>query len=935
MKNMQIKKFTLAFSTFILALSLSFAQTGKIAGKVLDSKTSEPIVGASVVIEGTTKGNITDLDGQYIIESIEPATYKLTVTFVGYDKKLIEEVVVKAGQTTSVDASIGEAILSIEAVVVTAKRKQEAISTVLTIQKNSITVSDVLSGESIRRSPDRNVGDAIKRVSGVTIQDNKFPIIRGLNDRYNIAFINGIPLPSTEPDRRAFSFDIFPANLIDNIVVNKAATPDMPADFSGGLIQLTTKDIPDENFVQAQVGIGFNSLTVGKNFYQSLNSSSTDWLGLDNGARDLPSKFPTGRLQTLSTSEKAEASKIMNNDWGLTKRGTSRPSGSAQLTTGFSKAIGEEGRFGGILSINYSNNERITPIDRQLYTIAGDFQFDYDENRYSNSYLNGVLANFSYKINDLNKISFKNNYNISSEINSILRGGLNGVSNRIEEGTAISRFQSNQFLTSQLSGDHLLSKDGLKIRWIGGYNKIERNAPNWTQVVVSRSSDNPSEPNRIDIPRGNTPSPTGVGKQYFKLDETTYVGNLDLSYPFKIGTLTQSVRGGFNYVSRDRVFNTRLLGITSSLNFVDEAVYSAPIDRIFAPENFGANKFLYGEITSPNDNYTAKTTNTSAYLMFNSTFSQKLRLIWGARYESYPIELIAGSENKAVDKKFSNLLPSVNAIYSLKDNSNIRLSASQTVSRPDLRELAPFFFYDVVNNLGKRGNPNLTQTDITNLDLRYEIFPEGGQLFSISAFYKYFKNPIEEVLSVQSISNIDVQFINAPSARNFGLEFEVRKSLNFLSNISPIMSDFTVFGNLALINSKVTLGSGNTGSSRPLQGQSPYALNLGLQYNNVDRGFNSTLLFNQIGRRITFVGDEGQFATTWDNPRPVLDFQIGKTIFKAGELKFTVSDIFNKYFQTYQDINNNGKFDGKEGGDHPFLGYRPGTTFTLSLSSKF
>ncbi len=928
-----MKRFTLILTALIFSLSI-FAQTGKIAGKVVDQKSGETLIGVSVLIDGTMRGMQTDLDGLYQIEGLTEGSYILNFSYVGYTTKKMSNVVVKNGATTNVDLALTEASLTIEAVTVTATRKKEAISTVLAIQKNSVTLSDVLSGETIRRSPDRNVGNAIKRISGVTIQDNKFPIIRGLNDRYNIAFINGVPLPSTEPDRRAFSFDIFPANLIDNIVVNKAATPDMPADFAGGLIQLTTKDIPDENFVQVQLGVGFNSLTVGKNFYDSRTKSSTDWLGLDNGARNLPAKFPTERLQTQTTAQKAEASKLIANDWGLTNRGSSRPSGNAQLSTGFSKKIGAEGRFGGIFAFNYSNNERVTPINRQLYTVAGDFQFNYDETRFSNTYLNGLLANFSYKINDYNKISFKNNFNISSEISSILRGGDNLVTNRQEVGTSIARFQSNKFLTSQVSGDHLLSENGLKIRWTAGYNDIERNAPNWSQVILSRSLDYPNEAVRVDIPRGNIPSPTGVGKQFFKLDETTYVGNLELSHPFKIGSLSQNIKAGLNYTKRERSFNTRLIGITSALNFVDEGVYNSPIEKIFSPDNFATNKFSYGEITAPNDNYKAETSNTAAFLMFNNAITSKFRLIWGARYEQYPILLTSGENIKAVDVKFSNLLPSMNALYSLTDKTNIRFSASKTVSRPDLRELAPFFFYDVVNSLGKRGNANLTQTDITNLDVKYEIFPEGGQLFSISAFYKHFKNPIEEVLSVQSIGNIDVQFINAPSARNLGLEFEMRKSLGFISQGSTLLNDITVFGNLALINSQVKLGSGATSSTRPLQGQSPYALNLGVQYNNIESGLNSTLLFNQIGRRITFVGDEGQFPTTWDNPRPVLDFQLGKKLLKSAELKFTIGDILNKPFQTYQDINNNRKYDTKSGGDHPFIGYRPGTTFALSFSYK-
>jgi TonB-dependent receptor len=936
MKNMQIKKFTLVLGTFILTLPLSFAQTGKIAGKVLDSKTSEPIVGASVIIEGTTKGNITDLDGQYIIENVEPKTCKLAVTFVGYDKKLIEEVGVKAGQTTHVDVSINEAILSIEAVVVTAKRKQEAISTVLTIQKNSITVSDVLSGESIRRSPDRNVGDAIKRVSGITIQDNKFPVVRGLNDRYNVAFVNGILLPSTEPDRKAFSFDIFPANLIDNIVVNKAATPDMPADFAGGLIQLTTKDIPDENFVQAQMGINFNTQTMGKDFYRSSTQSTTDWLGLDDGKRAIPSAMPTQQLQSLTVEQRAEAGKLFLNDWALNNRGSSVPGFNAQVSTGFSKKVGEVGRFGGIISVNYSRNERITPFIRDFYTPTGESIFNYSDTRYQNSFLNGVMANFSYKINDLNKISFKNNYNISTENANILRGGIDIENGRTEIGSTISRFQSNQFLTSQITGEHLLKAEGLKIKWAGGYNDITRNAPNWNQVTLSRATEETNDPVVVFF-QGNSASPTGTGKQFFKLNEKSYVGNVELSHPFKIAGRQQSVKGGFLYNNRNRVYDVRLFSIATA-RFSNAVLIDNEnsLTSIFNSKNFGTGptNLIASEVSQPEFSYDASTQNAAAFIMLDNKFSEKLRLIWGARYENYTVALTGkGQTKKAVDNvAFNRLLPSFNMVYSLTEKSNLRMSGSQTVSRPELRELAPFFFYDVLNQYGRRGNPNLTQTDIYNGDVRYEIFPEGGQMFSISGFYKYFKNPVEERLNGNSIGNIQADYYNAKSARNFGVELEMRKSLGFLGNMRAL-DDLTLFGNIAFINSRVTT---DANEERPLQGQSPYSLNIGLQYNNSDNGLNANVLFNQIGRRILFVGDgkAGLFPIVWENPRPLLDFQVGKRFFRNMEIKFTVSDILNRNYRFYQDLNTNAKWDSLPQ-DNPYMSYRPGTTFTLSLSGKF
>jgi TonB-dependent receptor len=930
----KMKQFTLILSALFFSISI-FAQTGKIAGKVIDQKTGETLIGVAVMIDVTTRGMQTDMDGQYILEGLAEGNYALNFSYIGYTTKKIENIAIKNGQTVNVDLALSEASLTIDAVTVTATRKKEAVSTVLAIQKNSVTLSDVLSGETIRRSPDRNVGDAIKRVSGVTIQDNKFPVVRGLNDRYNVAFVNGVLLPSTEPDRKAFSFDIFPANLIDNIVVNKAATPDMPADFAGGLIQLNTKDIPDENFVQASVGININSETSGKNFYRSSTQSATDWLGLDNGKRAIPSGVPAQQLQSLPNEQRIAAGKLFLNDWEVENRGTAVPGFNAQLSSGFSKKVGEVGRFGGIVALNYSRNERINSFKRDFYTPSGEAIFNYTENRYLNSFLNGALANFSYKINDFNKISFKNNYNISTEVNNTVRNGEDVENNRLEKGTTISRYQSNQFLATQVTGEHLLKQDGLKIHWIGGYNDITRNAPNWNQITINRASDEPSNPFTV-FAQGNSASPTGIGKQFFKLREKSYVGNLDLSYPFKIGGLSQSIKGGMMLSSRTREYNVRQFSVATVRNStafpIDE---KSTLTSIFATQNFNTTPsgFMMGEVSQPEFSYDAETKNNAAYVMLDNKLADKLRLIWGLRYENYAVSLAGkGLTKKAVDNAtFNRLLPSFNFLYALTDKSNFRISGSQTVSRPELRELAPFFFYDVLNQFGRSGNPNLVQADIYNADIRYEIFPEGGQMFSVSGFYKYFKNPIEERLNAASVGNVQAEYYNAESARNFGIEIEARKSLNFIGS-SPILENLTVFSNIALINSRVKTG---TNVERELQGQSPYSVNAGLQYNDVESGLNTTILFNKIGRRILFVGDSkaGLFPIVWENPRPLLDFQIGKRILQKGEIKFTISDIINRPFKFYQDINNNGKLEERPV-DNPYISYRPGTTFSLSFSYK-
>jgi outer membrane receptor protein involved in Fe transport len=353
-------------------------------------------------------------------------------------------------------------------------------------------------------------------------------------------------------------------------------------------------------------------------------------------------------------------------------------------------------------------------------------------------------------------------------------------------------------------------------------------------------------------------------------------------------------------------------------------------DVIFRPENIGFDKFYYGELTDGSYRYDAQTSTIAPFAMFDSKLTEKLRAVWGVRYETYPVKL---TSSQLVDNTFSAVLPSLNMTYSLFDKTNLRFCASQTLARPELRELAPFSFYDYEVNRTVKGNPGLIQTKIINLDLRYEWFPEGGQLFSVSAFYKRFKDPIEEIFNTTGAGTLLTDYTNAVSANSIGAELEFRKNLSFLS-ANKVFEDIVVFSNVAYIKTDVTFAGTGTSSqaisiNRPLQGQSPYVVNVGIQYSNIDNGWGTTLLFNQIGKRISFVGS-ADFPAVVELPRPLLDFQVSKR-FKKTEIRFNVSDILNARYRFFQDWDNDLEFGT---GDSLFINQRQGTTVSISFAYK-
>jgi len=346
---------------------------------------------------------------------------------------------------------------------------------------------------------------------------------------------------------------------------------------------------------------------------------------------------------------------------------------------------------------------------------------------------------------------------------------------------------------------------------------------------------------------------------------------------------------------------------------------------------------VLNEITNNNDRYKALADLYSGFAMFDSRLGKNIRLVWGARAEFYSQDLDSrGFSNEKVNADVTNLdiLPSFNLTYNLTEKTNFRLSGSKTVARPELRELAPFQYYDFISNSTTSGNPNLVRTSVFNGDLKYEYYPKSGEVLSGGVFYKQFKNPIEQVIPAGSNANNRLRtYANANSARNYGFELEFRKRLNFIDNASEWLKGLVLFANYSYIVSDVDLSNTTTAASeqsRALQGQSPYLINAGLQYNNSKGDFGMSVLYNRIGQRISDVGFEG-YPSIYENSRDLIDLQFSKKIMKSqAELKLNFADILNQDVVFYQNKNNRKFFD--RGIDNSLNTYKPGSGISLSFS---
>jgi TonB-dependent receptor len=914
----------------LLISSLLFAQV-RLTGKVTNEK-NEPVVGATVGL-GQSVGVATGGDGRFSI-NVTPGKIELTVSAIGYETKIISDIEAVPGAANEVNVVLVVKAKQELGVVITTRttQRRESTNAIIQFQKNTNTVASVISAESIRRSPDRNTGEVLKRTPGTSIQEGKFIIVRGLADRYNQAMLNGILLTSTEPDRKTFSFDLIPSAMIDNLVINKAFVPEYPGEWAGGLIQVNTKDIPTRGFFNVQLGTGYNTQTTGKTFYRDAQGGKYDWLGIDDGTRALPNNYTTkSSFDTSSRASKIAVAKRLRNSW-MPEEYTAPTNLSFQANGGFNTRILGK-RVGGVFGVIYSKNNRYQDalnrrnvLDNATETFT--IENSYDDDRYLRETSVGALGSLSFQLNPLNRLTVKSLVNVNTTNLVTRRAGVDrSRQDSIIRGTEFT-FRQNTFFTTQLTGEHTLATP-LKLKWYGAFNILDGYNPDQRRLLYTKDHSQAAYAALIS----NSLSQQSGSRIFQNLSDYIYTAGGDLTYSFDAFGQKQALKGGYMLQIKDRLYDAQLFA--NFLPLDNPALRALPADQIFNPENYGTgfdNKFAFDAIKNKNFRYMANTILNAGYVQLDNQFTNALRVVWGVRVEHY--DQLVGSAKTWDPRHFNtvvtDVLPGLNATYKVNAKTNIRLSGSQTVIRPELRELSFLNLYDFELNASVQGNPELRRTKVTNADLRYELYPKAGEVVTAGIFYKHFKDPIEQIFNEGSGGASTFSYQNPEKARSYGAEVELRKKLDFI----PAMKNFTFQTNVAYINSRITDSAFNL--DRPLQGQSPYLLNLGLLYDLEKQGLNATLLFNQIGHRIYLVGDKSAGAGTpdiYEASRPLLDFQLSKKLLNnKAEVKLNVSDILNRTQYFYQNANPKENLGFQLNEDAYRFTRKFGTTFSLTFN---
>jgi hypothetical protein len=848
--------------------SLTAQATGRIIGRIVDAAQGAPVAGAQVEVVDAPIRAVSALDGRYTLAGVAAGPVSVRVRMIGFAPKVVTGIVVEAGQTVAQDVALAAEAVQLAEISVSAESERGTVNRALEEQRNAPNIINAVTAEQIEKSPDSDAGQAVQRVSGVTVQDGKYVFVRGLGERYTTTSLDGARIPSPEPERRVVPLDLFPASLLEGITTSKTFTPEQPGDFSGAQVNLKTREFPLGRVVSFSASAGFNDAATGKDVIKA-PTVGREWLGFGGSSRDLPAGVrQAGDLTGVGQEQQNALIGSFRNIWSP-DAGTGSANGSFGVSVGgedplFGQPIGYIGSF----SYTYGQEVRrqeTNGLAALAGTAGGTVPFNtYHGSSARNSVLWGGLLNLTSRIGGSTKLALNNTYTRSADNEASDLVGFNEEFGTDFDFTRLT-FTERSVRSNQLSGEHQLS---------------QRNFFSWavTSAGVTRN-----EPDRSDV--GYVAQPDAAGqlvpvewfgqarfatRTFSTLDEHSwdFAGNYRLLFGSREHPLT--VKAGAAYRTVDRDADTRAYDIVNRT--LDDAQRQQAPEAIFTPANISASSFLLNANANAG-RYTAADRITAGYLQVEWPLSQRLQVIGGARLENWRLDVdtrtVQGTTVSATPRK-TDVLPSLALNYRLTDDQNVRLSASQTLSRPEYRELSPVPYFEQVGLLTTFGNPELERALIQNYDARWEWFPGAGEVLSLGVFAKRFTHPIEKVI-ILSAGAAALSYVNADRANNYGAELELRKGLGV---VAPALAQFNIFANTTLMKSEITPGnegiSALTNDNRPMVGQSEYVVNAGLGWSSPSGSWNATVLYNVAGKRIAEAG-AGGLPDAYEQARHLVD----------------------------------------------------------------
>ncbi|SHE81489.1 TonB-dependent Receptor Plug Domain [Psychroflexus salarius] len=934
-----INRFLLILGLFVGVLAN--AQEGTIKGKVYDEEVNDVLPFANVTLKGTTIGSTTDFDGNYAL-NVEPGTYTVVFSFVGYQTKEVTEVVVEDGKDVVVNISLAASAASLDEVIITTTARENTEASVLNLQKKSVNVFDGLSIESVKKVGANDVASAVKNIPGVSVEGGKYVYVRGLGDRYTKSILNGMSLPGLDPDRNTIQLDIFPTNLLENIIVYKTLTADLPADFTGGAVDIVTKDFSSREEYNFNVGLSYNPDMHFNGDFLTQSGSNTDFLGFDDGLRDDPIAPGTDIPLPFNDDPQLTSFTQAFNPEMAAKTSNSNMNYNFGFSTSNQFDVGED-RLGYIGSISYRTEQTYYEDYTQNFLLKPEQlnEFEMIPNRLQQ----GRLSKESVLVSAMAGLTYKRDY-AKYKLNMLHLQSGEARTGEFFQQTFISNgaefFSDNLEYTQrsvsnlQLSGEHAFeSNENWNLDWStsAAYAVVADKDVRSTlfELEDDRLIIRPSigDPRRIwrDLDEINLSAKTDLQNKHQLFDNEAKL---------KFGALTDYKQREFNinqYVIRfDGAPAEPLNGDPNQL------LKDVNIWRV----NNSGGSYIVNQF-EPANNYDSYSTTFAGYVSEEFNVTDKLKAILGLRFEKFDIYYTGQDTQGSVELVDENIIseadlfPSANFIYSLNDDQNLRLTYSRSTARPSFKEASVAQIFDPITNITFNGNLELRPTYVNNLDVRYEIFGDDAQLIAVSGFYKDFTDPIElTVFGIEAIN--DIQPRNLGQAQVFGAEFEVRKNFGF---IAESLKDLSINANVSIIESQQTmneaefqgrLSAARDGESidneRELQGQSPFLINTGLTYDSDDKGIRTGLYYNVQGKTLQVVGI-GAVPDVYTEPFHNLKFNFTKSFGEDNNssITFRASNLLNDDRESF--------YESFGAEDRIYNKFSPGMNFSLSYSLKF
>ena len=908
-------------------------QVVKVTGTVVDNETETPIAEVSIRVVDTQIRVKTDEIGAFSLE-LPSGTYKIHASAPFYNTFVITDFQVSTDATPApLEIKMTPQVVKLDAIKLPVRLSQASERGLLEKRMRSSRIEDSISTEEISRLPASSAGEAIKRVTGVSIVGGRYVFVRGLGERYSNTLLNNVEIPSPEPNRRVVPMDIFPASLLASLQTVKTFSPDQPGGFAGGSVQVFTKDFPEELTMSLSMSSGFNTQATGEDGL-TYPGGNLDFLGFDDGSRDLPgivqnraADLPIrerGRFTPLgfTPEEIQEFGQSFSNVWSPERRQVPINQSYKFSLGNSNKIFGKE--FGYLGVISYGNSHSYGTQVRNAFRIGLNETLSpvtsYDIERSGNEVEWGSVLNTSLRFSPQHLLSIKTLFTHTAEDETRTWEGFNADRNTDMRSTRL-RYVERQLFSGQVAGMHdfnfgepvleeEVKRSDVSMEWRLTYSRASRDEPDTRENIYEDRGDGTYTFRDV----------THSGSRFFfDLEDDEYNARFDWKVPlgaeglFKFGGLLRD---------RARTFDVRRFRFLPS-DQVDATVnLSDPPEILFQTQNIAPRVFELRESTRSTDNYLADHNIYSSYLMLDLPITTKWQVMTGVRLESSDQTVTTydpfSATRKAIEANLETLdwLPGMNVTYRLTERMNLRLAASRTITRPDFRELAPFEFTDFVGGRTVLGNPDLERTQIDNFDFRWETFPQLGGIVAVSAFYKRFQKPIEQI--VQPQAEVRITYENAEGANNYGLELEARQNLGVLTEA---LRKFSINTNAALISSQVVLPEDvgiQTSSERPLQGQCPYIVNVSIGFEDPNWGISSAIAYNIFGRRLSEVGNHG-VPDVYEQPRGQLDASFSRTV--ANYFKFSVSakNLLDPDVHFKQ-------------GEAPYVRYKLGRAFSFGVS---